>query len=85
MARAARHFISLGGHPWVTVQWVQRYGYRAAVSAGMGASGILFQRLGEELMMAVPGDTLRWDGRRKCIVIEPVCLPRSEDSKQVSE
>lgn len=70
MARAARHFISLAGHPYETAQWIKRYGYRCTISAGLGGSGTIFQRPGEELMMAVPGDTLRWDGRRKCIVIE---------------
>jgi hypothetical protein len=73
MAKADRHRISLGGSPRATTAWLRKYGYRG-VGAGMQGTdvGCLFNRPGEPVQLACPGDVLRWDARKKCVVIEVV-------------
>lgn len=81
MARADRHEIHAGGYPTFSAEWLRKYGYRSALTASntayhVGAgriamyASLLFHRVGEPLQMAQVGDTLRYDGRKKIVVID---------------
>lgn len=71
MVTADRHRLEGNGRPADTATWLRKYGYRGAgVGLDGTAAGMLFNRPGEPVQLAVVGDTLRWDGRKKCVVVE---------------
>jgi hypothetical protein len=60
-----RHHISLDSHIHQTTEWLRSRGYRGApaMAAGSGVQGgIVFCRKNEPVTLALPGDTLRYDG-----------------------
>jgi hypothetical protein len=75
--RAARHTISASGNPADTFAWLARYGYRGGVSYPGTPHTVnplpivlLFARTSEPIQMASIGETLRWDARRKVVLVE---------------
>lgn len=48
-------------------RWCRQHGYRAVAGHG----GYVIQREGEPAIIAGPGDTLRWDGRRLVVDAGP--------------
>lgn len=71
MAKADRHYIEQFGYPRLTTNWLHKHGYRG-VGVGLQGTdvGCLFNRPGEPVQLAVVGDVLRWDARKKCVVVE---------------
>lgn len=69
---ADRHPILASGRPRDTKVWLEKYGYRCAVTGlydGLPVS-LLFCRPGQPVEIVFIGDTLRYDGRKKIVVID---------------
>ncbi len=73
MARADRHAITWSGRLEDTVAWLHRYGYLGFAVGAVGSNvGLLFwEPDGDGVIgLAAVGHTLRWDGRKKKVVVE---------------
>lgn len=72
MPYADRFKLEAAGVPVDTRKWLENYGYKCAVSPYYaGVSGaVLFSRGDDPVKIAYVGDTLRWDGYLKAVVIE---------------
>lgn len=69
--KADRHQIVSHGLPADTARWLHKYGYRGTALGHVGTDpACLFARPGEPPQVAWIGDTLRYDGRRKVVVVE---------------
>lgn len=72
--KADRHAIHGNLQPHHTVHWLSKYGYRTlphVSSGGIGSpGGIVFSRPGGAVQMAVVGDVLRYDKRKKAVVVD---------------
>lgn len=61
--------ITIGDFPGETMEWLDSHGYRAAhvTVHNYSGFGVLYGRADDPMKLAVPGETLVWDGENVAV------------------